>query len=115
MKRGEVWLVNLNPSRGTEPGKVRPVLVIQSDGLNDQQHPSTVILPLSTRLADDPAAAPLRLRLPARERLESDSEILLDQVRALDNRRFLEGPLTHLTPAELAQVDRRLRAVLGMP
>jgi len=114
VKRGEIWLVNLNPSRGTEPGKIRPILVIQSDGLNDHDHPSTVVLPLSTRLADNPAAAPLRVRVRRRNRLDHDSDILLDQIRALDNRRFLDGPLTRLTVAEMEEVNRRLRAVLGL-
>jgi len=114
VKRGEVWLVNLNPSRGTEPGKVRPVLVIQSDGLNDHDHPSTVILPLSTHLIDHPAAAPLRTRVVARGRLDHDSDLLVDQIRAIDNRRFVDGPLALLSPAEMETVSQRLQVVLGM-
>ena len=61
-KRGEIWLANLNPQRGTEPGKTRPVLIIQSQTLLDVGHPSTLIIPLTTHLVED--AAPLRIRLP---------------------------------------------------
>ena len=52
IKQGEVWLANLNPSRGTEPGKCRPVLIVQSQTLLDVEHPSTLIVPLSTKLID---------------------------------------------------------------
>lgn len=50
IKRGQVWWANLEPSRGTEPGKIRPVVVLQTDLLNSADHPSTVICPLSTRV-----------------------------------------------------------------
>ena len=46
-KRGAIYLANLNPSRGTEPGKTRPCLVIQSDLLSSTGHPSTTILPIT--------------------------------------------------------------------
>ena len=43
--RGEIWLANLNAGKGTEPGKVRPVLIIQCQDLLDVDHPSTLIIP----------------------------------------------------------------------
>ena len=46
-ERGEVWLANLNPRRGTEPGNTRPVLVVQAQALIDAGHPSTLIIPLT--------------------------------------------------------------------
>jgi mRNA interferase MazF len=58
-ERGEIWLANLNPRRGTEPGKLRPVLVIQTQALLDAGHPSTLIIPLTTNLID--RVAPLRI------------------------------------------------------
>lgn len=51
--RGEIWLADLNPPHGTEPGKVRPVLIVQSQALLDAGHPSTYIVPLTTKLVDD--------------------------------------------------------------
>jgi len=47
-RRGEIWLANLNPRRGTEAGKTRPVLVVQAQSLLDAEHPSTIVLPLTT-------------------------------------------------------------------
>lgn len=43
--RGEIWLANLDPRRSTEPGKMRPVLIVQSQALLDATHPSTVVIP----------------------------------------------------------------------
>ncbi len=51
--RGEVWLANLDPTHGTEPGKTRPVLVVQAQALLDANHPSALIIPLTTSLVDD--------------------------------------------------------------
>ena len=111
-KRGGVWLANLNPRRGTEPGKIRPVLVVQSQALLDAEHPSTLVIPLTTRLTDN--AEPLRLRLPAQGRLKKDSDLLLDQLRAIDNCRLVEGPLLQCSPEFMARVDTALIEVLDL-
>ena len=103
VKRGSVYLANFNPSKGTEPGKTRPCLVMQSDLLNEAGHPSTTVLPLTTKLLND--AAPLRYRLNARDQLHADSDIMVDQTRSIDNRRFTDELLTVLTDKELAVVE----------
>ena len=113
LNHGEVWLANLNPGRGTEPGKLRPVLIVQSQALLDASHPSTLVLPLTTKLIDD--AEPLRLRLPAQDRLEQDSDILLDQLRAIDNRRLVSGPLSICREQFMRRVYVALCEVMDMP
>src|SRR5574337_1299823 len=87
--RGEVWLADLDPQRGTEPGKTRPVLIVQSQALLDATHPSTVIVPLTTNVVAD--AEPLRIRVLASGGLHRDSDLLIDQLRAIDNRRLIQG------------------------
>ena len=111
-KRGGVWLANLNPRRGTEPGKIRPVLVGQNQALLDADPPSTLVVPLTTRLVDD--AEPLRLRLAAQGRLKKDSDLLLDQLRAIDNRRLVDAPLLQCSVEFMARVDAALIEVLGL-
>lgn len=111
-ERGEIWLANLNPGHGAEPGKTRPVLIVQSQALLDVDHPSTLIAPLTTRLIDD--AAPLRLRLPAAGELHQDSDLLLDQLRAIDNGRLVKGPLLRCPADFMAEVDLALREVLDL-
>ena len=111
-KRGEVWLADLNPRRGTEPGKTRPVLIVQAQALLDADHPSTLVVPLTTRLVD--AAEPLRVRIPATGALKKDSDALIDQVRAIDNRRLVQGPLARLPPRQLDTLADALLEVLDL-
>lgn len=111
-ERGQVWLANLNPRRGTEPGKTRPVLIIQAQALIDAGHPSTLIIPLTTNLID--AAEPLRIRVRAQSSLRNDSDLLVDQLRAIDNRRLAEGPLARFDDPTMARVAAALREVLDL-
>ncbi len=111
-KRGGIYLANFNPSKGTEPGKIRPCIVMQSNLLNDAGHPSTTVVPLTTQLIED--AAPLRYRVTARDGLESDSDIMLDQTRTIDNRCIAGGLLTILTGQEINEVETYWHIVLGL-
>jgi mRNA interferase MazF len=111
-KRGGIYLANFNPSKGTEPGKVRLCIVMQSNLLNEAGHPSTTVLPLTTQLIED--AEPLRYRVAARDELESDSDIMLDQTRTIDNRRITSDMLTILTEKEISEVEAYWRIVLGL-
>ena len=110
-RKGEVWTANLNPGNGTEPGKKRPVVILQNQILLDVDHPSTVIVPLTTQLID--GAEPLRLRVLARDRLVHDSDILVDQIRAIDNKRLVDGPLTSLSSEELSCLMEFVAELLG--
>lgn len=108
--RGEIWLANLNPRRGTEPGKMRPVLIVQAQALLDVGHPSTLIVPLTTNLIDD--AEPLRIRVATQAALRRDSDLLIDQLRAIDNQRLKEGPIARLDEEAMSQVGIAIREVL---
>ncbi len=111
-KRGEIWLADLNPRRGTEPGKTRPVLIVQAQALLDAEHPSTLVIPLTTQLVDD--AEPLRIRVRASGSVKKDSDLLVDQVRAIDNRRLVQGPLSRLAPKQLDAIGHALLDVLDL-
>jgi mRNA interferase MazF len=112
MRRGEVWLGNLNPNRGAEVGKVRPVLIIQSDFLIAQGDPTVIVLPLTTQVRQ--SKEPLHVTIAARDSLGEACQVMPEQPRTLDRKRLIEGPLTRLTPEEMERVERSLRAVLGM-
>lgn len=111
-ERGDVWLADLDPRRGTEPGKTRPVLIVQSQALLDAGHPSTLVVPLTTTLVD--AAEPLRIRVTAAGRLRRDSDLLIDQLRAIDNHRLVQGPLCRLPAALMVRVGDAIRDVLDL-
>jgi len=88
IRKFHVYTADLNPRFGTEPGKVRPVIVVQSNLLN-QEHPSVIICPITTRV--NLRAKLLRIHLKRGEAgLKSDSDIIVDQIRAIDNRRLRE-------------------------
>ncbi len=86
--------------------------MLQSDLLNEANHPSTTVLPLTTQLIDD--AEPLRYRIKSRDKLKSDSDIMLDQTRTIDNRRMTAAVLTTLSSAEIIEVDILWQTVLGL-
>jgi len=109
--RGEIWLVDLNPiKKSNEMGKVRPVVVFQNDELNHSQYPTTIIIPLSTSLVDD--AQPIRMRISPREDLEKESDIVVTQIRAIDNDRFIQK-LASLTPKEMHSLKELLSEILS--
>jgi len=83
-----LYLADLNPKFGSEPGKIRPVVVIQTDLLNDV-HPSTIVCPITTQVIKKSSI--LRVHLSKKEtNLQKDSDILVDQIRAIDNSRFIK-------------------------
>jgi mRNA interferase MazF len=110
--RGEVWLAKLDPRRGTEPGTTRPVLIVQAQALLEAGHPSTVIIPLTTVLVEN--AEPLRVRVPRAGRLREESDLLIDQLRAIDNRRLVRGPLARLPASLMAEVAEAIGEVLEL-
>lgn len=112
MRRGEIWLGNLNPNRGAEIGKIRPVLIVQVDFLIAQGDPTIIVLPLTTQVRA--SKEPLHVTIPARDELEESCQIMPEQPRTLDRKRLIEGPLTRLTEQELRSVERSLVAVLGL-
>jgi len=85
-KQFEVWIADLNPRMGTETGKIRPVVILQTDLLNSF-HPSTIICPITTNVQKD--AEILRVHLKkGMANLKEDCDVLVDQIRAIDNRRL---------------------------
>ncbi|MGH7790117.1 MAG: type II toxin-antitoxin system PemK/MazF family toxin [Candidatus Binatia bacterium] len=106
IRHGALYLADLRPRQGTEAGKLRPVLVIQTDLLNQTDHPLTWILPCTTRLSGENL---LRVLLPrGLAGNTADCEVMIDQSRAVDNRR-LRRPLGRLPSAILREVKEKLR------
>ncbi len=112
LQKGEIYLAKLNPKKGNEVGKIRPVLIYQTNILNECKHPTTIILPLSTVLIDE--AYPLRYRITKKDKLDKTSDVLCDQIRALDKQRILEGLLTKLTYQEILEIDKQVKIVLDI-
>ena len=89
MNQFEIWIADLNPQIGTETGKTRPVLIVQTDLLNKIPHPSTIICPITTNIQKD--AEILRVHLKkGMANLHEDCDVMIDQIRAIDNKRLIK-------------------------
>ena len=89
IKQYEIWIADLNPQIGTEPGKTRPVLIVQTNLLNQIPHPSTIICPITTNIKKDSDI--LRVHLKKGEaNLHQDCDVMIDQIRAIDNNRLIK-------------------------
>jgi len=88
IRQYEIWIADLNPQIGTEAGKIRPVVVVQTDLLN-KMHPSTLVCPITTKV--HPGSDILRVHIEkGTSGVEDNCDIMLDQVRAIDNRRLIK-------------------------
>lgn len=112
IKRWGVYLVDLNPRIGTKPGKLRPCVVVQDDFLNEIDHPSTVILPITSKNVAK-GLFPLRIFLPQGEAgLDGDSMVLVDQFLAWDNQRF-KKQLGELSLEKKIELESACREFFG--
>lgn len=112
IKQWGVFLADLNPPIGTKPGKVRPVVAIQPDQFNQYGHTSTVVLPISSKVRTSKSSL-MRVLLSATEcGLEQDSVLLVDQIMALDNRKFIEH-IGELSPEKTTEVTAALKDFFG--
>lgn len=107
----EIWLADLSPRFGTEPGKNRPVAVVQTDKLN-KVHLSTLICPVTTNV--QPHAKILRVHLKKGEAgVKADCDIMIDQLRAIDNRRLLKR-MGILSSQKTKTLQDNIKIVLGI-
>jgi mRNA interferase MazF len=107
-ERWHIYIVALDPRVGTKPGKQRPCLAIQPTEFVEAGLPSTVVLPLTTKVVREDVF-PLRVRIPAGVcGLTRDSDILVDQILAWDNELFRRD----LGPVPEALRDEVRRALL---
>jgi mRNA interferase MazF len=89
IKQFEIWIADLNPKIGTEPGKTRPVLVIQTNLLNKVSHPSTIVCPITTNVHSESDILRVHLR-QGMANLHDHCDIMIDQIRAIDNKRMIK-------------------------
>lgn len=108
----EIWIADLNPQIGTEPGKTRPVLTIQTNLLNKVPHPSTIVCPITTNIKKDTEILRVHLK-KGTANIHQACDIMIDQIRAIDNKRLVKriGAL----PEELiGMVQENIKIVLDL-
>ena len=112
IRRGHLYVIDFNPRVRTKPGKLRPAVVLQSDIVSEAGYPSTIVVPATTRLVNDPGI--LRLRIQKGEAgLAQESDALLGQLIAVANESFrreigvLPNPL-------MEELEKRIRIILSL-
>lgn len=109
-KRGEIYLVNFDPTVGAEIKKTRPALILQNDIAN-QHSPVTIVAAVTTRF--DETLYPTEVLIPASENgLTSNSIVLLNQIRTIDKQRLIKR-LGSINSGSLGKVERALKVSLG--
>jgi mRNA interferase MazF len=111
-KQFEIWIADLNPQIGTEPGKTRPVLVVQTNLLNKIPHPSTIVCPITTCVKMDSEILRVHIQ-KGTANMHEDCDIMIDQLRAIDNSRLTKkvGDL----PSDLAEmVGENIKLILDL-
>ena len=114
IKRGEVHLVDFGKKYQSELGKVRPAVVLQSDYVNDNLDiaifKSVLVVPLTT----DIKGGRFRFKLQSREKLEKESELIINWMCTVDLKRVISAkPLTVLTQNELTELKTKLDFFMG--
>jgi len=89
IKQYEIWIADLNLQIGTEPGKTRPVLVMQTDLLNKIPHPSTIICPITTNVEKEADILRVHLKKGMAD-MHENCDIMIDQIRAIENKRMVK-------------------------
>ena len=90
IKKFDVLLVNFNPARGTIPDKIRPAIVIQTNSLNKVSHPSTLVIPISSKEYKNTSILRIKILASPQNGLEKHSFVVLDQLTAIDNSKIMQ-------------------------
>jgi mRNA interferase MazF len=101
IKQFDIWIADLEPQRGTETGKVRPVLILQTNLLNNE-HPSTVVCPITTNVEKESEILRVHIK-KGTANLKVESDIMIDQIRAIDNRRLVN---------KIGELEKDLRSLV---
>jgi mRNA interferase MazF len=109
LRRGDIWLVNFNPARGSEQKGIRPALIIQND-IGNEVSPVTIVAALSSVIKTYPINVEIK---PAESGLEKDSVVKLNQIRTIDKERLIKR-LGRLSSPKLKEVDSALMLSLGL-
>ena len=109
-KRGDIWLLDWSPARGSEQAGFRPALVIQTDAANSNAHyPNTIVLAVSTKGKPVPFHIPLKPS--AGNGLSEVSFVKCEQILTVAKERLVRK-LGTIGAKDLQQIKQAIRLVL---
>ena len=109
-RRGDIYIANLNPFRGSEQGGTRPVLVLQNNDGNFYC-PTLIVAPLSSKLKKP--NLPTHFLLKKGQGLITDSIVELEQIKTIDKCR-IQRYIGKITPEQMSGVEEAIQKSLGM-
>ena len=112
IKQYEIWIADLNPQIGIEPGKTRPVLVVQTNLLNKIPHPSAIICPITTNVKKESEILRVHLKKDTAN-MHENCDIMIDQLRAIDNNRLMKK-VGDLPASIVEKVRENIRIILDL-
>lgn len=110
MKRGDIYMVDLSPVKGSEQGGFRPCLIIQND-VGNRYSPTVIVAALTSKIKKE--RMPTHVAVSKREGLYDDSVILAEQIRTIDKSR-LSKFVCRLSDDKMSRVDQAIMVSLGM-
>jgi len=109
--RGEIYLVNFDPTIGAEMQKTRPALIIQNDIAN-QYSPITIVAAITSKFDSPPYPTEVVME-PEESGLAQRSAVVLNQIRSVDRQRLLKR-IGKAAPEPMRRVDRAVQISLGL-
>lgn len=111
VKRGEIYLANLNDAYGSEQARVRPVLVIQNN-LGNKHSPTTIVACLTSKV-NSKAHLPTHYLICYNKDLKYQSIVMLEQIKVIDKSRLIKK-ITKLDKRQMAKIDYQIKTSLAL-
>ena len=113
IKQFDLWVADLLPGKGNIPGKVRPVVILQTNLLNNAGHPTTIICPLTSDMTKESKILRININANVYNGLEKDSAILAEQIRTIENSKLLNC-IGNLDDKYRAQLKKSILTILDL-
>ena len=109
VKRGEIYIANLSPARGSEQFGIRPVVIIQSDKYNNNS-PTTIVAAITSSKKNLNQSTHVTIRAAL---LKEESVILLEQIRTIDKSRLIKH-IGNVSKRKMRAIDKALSISCGI-
>jgi mRNA interferase MazF len=112
LNRGGIYLAKLDPTKKNEVGKIRPVIILNSQTILNTSPPIIFICPLSSK--SQPEFSELHFELKVRDNLQVKSYALIEHCRSISLGRIIQPRLAQITHLELNNILHKLQRLVGL-
>ncbi len=109
IKRGEIWLVNFHPTKGSEQAGIRPAVILSVDNFNNSMANKVIVCPLTSK----DKAIPLDVVLfPPEGGISKTSYIKCEDIRSISKERMIQK-WGEISPFKLEEIKKKISLLLG--